>query len=128
MLENRLKETKENHINITHFLWHQGESDNGTYETEYEHGLTEVIELTQRYYPEAEFFVSQASANCPNTSSEAILKSQRDVTKLKNVFMGSNTDLIDANDRWDGCHLSGRGVEKASNDWIQLIQLPQKSS
>lgn len=128
MLENRLKETQQNHINITHFLWHQGESDNGTYESEYENGLTEVIALTQRYYPNAKFFVSQASAHCPDTSSESILKSQRDVTKLANVFLGPNTDLIDAIDRWDGCHLSGRGVEKASNEWVELIKNPKKSS
>jgi hypothetical protein len=128
MLEMRLKETQKNHINITHFLWHQGESDNGTYESEYENGLTEVIKLTQHYYPSAKFFVSQASAHCPNTSSDAILRSQRDVTKLENVFLGPNTDLIDAIDRWDGCHLSGRGVEKASNSWVEFIQHPQKSS
>lgn len=128
MLERRLKDAQDNHIPITHFLWHQGESDNGTYENEYEKGLTEVIHLTQRYYPKAKFFVSQASAHCPNTSSEGILKSQRDVTKLDNVFLGPNTDLIDAMDRWDGCHLSGRGVEKASNDWVELIKHPQKSS
>lgn len=134
MLENRLKETQGNNIQITHFLWHQGESDNGIYESEYENGLTEVITLTQRYYPNSKFFVSQASAHCPNTSSDdgfssaSILKSQRDVTKLKNVFLGPNTDLINANDRWDGCHLSGRGVEKASNDWVKLIQSPQKSN
>jgi hypothetical protein len=128
MLESRLKETQERHIDITHFLWHQGESDNGTYEAEYENGLTEVIKLTQHYYPHAKFFVSQASAHCPNASSDAILKSQREVTKLENVFLGPNTDLIDAIDRWDGCHLSGRGVEKASNSWVEFIQHPQKSS
>ena len=128
MLENRLKETQKNHINITHFLWHQGESDNGTYESEYENGLTEVISLTQRYYPHAKFFVSQASGHCPDASSDSILNSQRDITKLENVFMGPNTDLIDAIDRWDGCHLSGRGVEKASNDWVERIKNPQKSS
>jgi len=128
MLDNRLKEAKENHIHITHFFWHQGESDNGTYESEYKNGLTEVIQLTQHYYPDAKFFVSQASAHCPNTSSDTILKSQREITKLNNVFMGPNTDLISANDRWDGCHLSGRGVEKASNAWVKLIQTPQKSN
>jgi hypothetical protein len=42
--------------------------------------------------------------------------------------MGPNTDLISANDRWDGCHLSGRGVEKASNACVKLIQTPQKSN
>ena len=113
---------------INNIIWHQGESDNGTYETEYKNGLTEVIQLTQHYYPDAKFFVSQASAHCPNTSSDTILKSQREITKLNNVFMGPNTDLISAIDRWDGCHLSGRGVEKASNAWVKLIQTPQKSN
>ena len=128
MLESRLKNAQKNNISITHFLWHQGESDNGVYESEYENGLTEVIHLTQLYYPNAKFFVSQASAFCNRTSSNLILKSQRNVTQLKNVYRGPNTDLIGADDRWDGCHLSGRGIEKASNEWVELIDNPIKTS
>jgi hypothetical protein len=128
MLEKRLKDAQKNNLVITHFLWHQGESDNNDSYAQYESGLTEVIKLTQQYYPNSKFFVAQASAFCPLPSNKEILKSQRDVTKLPNVYMGPNTDLIGSDDRHDGCHLSGRGVEKASNEWVELIKNPKKAN
>jgi hypothetical protein len=39
--------------------------------------------------------------------------------------MGPNTDLID--ERYDACHLSGKGVEKASEQWVNLIKNPRKA-
>lgn len=126
MIEERLKDTKRNNIPVTHFLWHQGESDNDTNEFEYRTGLEELINLTAIYYPNSKFFVSQASACYPKLSSEIILKAQGDATRLKNVYLGPNTDLISITDRYDGCHLSGRGIEKAANDWIERIKNPKK--
>jgi hypothetical protein len=127
MFEGRLKNAIENQIQITHFLFHQGEADNRMSGSEYANGLLEVIDLTRQYYPNSKFFVSQASV-CRNASSVEILKSQRDATKIPNVYLGPNTDSISINDRYDGCHLSGRGAEAASNEWVRLIQFPQKSN
>jgi hypothetical protein len=126
MIEERLKDTKRNNSPVTHFLWHQGESDNDTNELEYRTGLEELINLTAIYYPNSKFFVSQASACYPKLSSEIILKAQGDTTRLKNVYLGPNTDLISITDRYDGCHLSGRGIEKAANEWIERIKNPKK--
>ena len=125
MFEGRLRNAIQNQIQITHFLFHQGEADHRMSGSEYASGLLEVIDLTRQYYPNSKFFVSQASV-CRNASSVEILKSQRDATKIHNVYLGPNTDLISMNDRYDGCHLSGRGAETASNEWIRLIQFPQK--
>lgn len=125
MLENRLKDAQNNHLVITHFLWHQGEADYGISDTDYSKGLTEVIELTQRYFPHSKFFVSQASRCGDIPSYDPVLRAQRDITRLKNVYAGPNTDLID--DRYDACHLSGKGVEKASEQWIELIRNPRKA-
>jgi hypothetical protein len=126
MLEDRLKNAIENNLLVTHFLFHQGEADNKTSGSEYLSGLREVIALTKVYYPDSKFFVSQASV-CRNLSSAPILKSQRDATKIQNVYSGPNTDLISLNDRYDGCHFSSRGVEAVSDEWVKLIRSPQKS-
>jgi hypothetical protein len=125
MLQSRFKDAKDHNIEVTHFLWHQGESDFGISEVEYTDGLTDVINLTQKYFPKSKFFVSQASRCYEVLPYAPILKAQRDITHLKNVYAGPNTDLIE--DRFDGCHLSGKGVEKASEQWIELIKNPRKS-
>lgn len=119
MLEMRLQDAQKQGLNVTHFFWHQGEIDNNNAYRDYEAGLTEIIQLTQRYFPNARFFVAQASAYCPLPSSREILDSQRAVTRLKNVYLGPNTDLIGPEDRSDGCHLSGRGAEKAASEWVE---------
>ena len=126
MLEDRLRNAIENSIQITHFLFHQGEADNRMSGSEYASGLHEVIALTRIHYPNSKFFVSQASV-CRSVSSASILKSQRDATRIHNVYLGPNTDLISLDDRYDGCHFSGRGVEMASDEWVKLIRFPQKS-
>jgi hypothetical protein len=127
MFEDRLKDATENQIHITHFLFHQGEADNRMSGREYTSGLLELIDLTRQYYPNSKFFVSQASV-CRNESSAEILKSQREATRIHNVYLGPNTDLISLNDRYDGCHFSGRGAETASDEWVKLIKFPQKSN
>ncbi|WP_426080282.1 sialate O-acetylesterase [Herbaspirillum huttiense] len=128
MLEARLQDAQKQGLNVTHFFWHQGEIDNNNAYRDYEAGLTEIIQLTQRYFPNARFFVAQASAFCPLPSSREILDSQRAVTRLKNVYLGPNTDLIGPEDRSDGCHLSGRGAEKVASEWVELIRHPQKAA
>jgi hypothetical protein len=128
MVEERLKDTKRNNIPVTHFLWHQGESDNDSDALDYRKGLEELINLTATYYPDSKFFVSQASACYPKPSSSVILKVQADITQLNNVYIGPNTDLISVTDRYDGCHLSGRGIEKVAKEWVELIKNPKKSA
>ena len=128
MLENRLKDAKKNNLPISHFLWHQGETDNNEQYPDYQNALTEIINLTKRYYPNSKFFVAQASAFCPLNSSNEILQSQKNVTKLENVYIGPNTDMIGQDDRWDGCHFSSRGLDKISDEWVRLIKTPTKAN
>lgn len=77
MLKARLAEVKASGLTVTHFLWHQGESDNTLSPGEYAVGLGQVISLTKEYFPESNFFVAQASRCGTMASAPGILNAQR---------------------------------------------------
>jgi len=122
MLIERLKEAKKQKLDINYFLWHQGESDYILSPVIYSKKLSEVIKLTKKFYPKSDFFVSQASKCGVYPSNESLLNTQKEITKLNGVYLGPNTDLIEVEDRYDGCHLSGRGLEKHADAWFRIVK------
>ena len=104
----------------THFLWHQGEADVNMDPAEYASRLTNIIQTAQTAYPSAKFYVSKASY-CLNRSSAEIRGAQASVVNNISVFQGPNTDEI--LDRWDNCHLSAVGQDRASTLWAGLLFL-----
>ena len=64
--------------------------------------------------------MSQAQ-NAGISSNESLLNAQKEITKL-NEYLGPNTDLIEVEDRYDGCHLSGRGLEKHADAWFRIVK------
>ena len=123
MLEKRLAETKDAGLTVTHFLWHQGESDNSPSRTAaYDAAMQPIIALTKRTFPQSKFFVAQATI-CGEAASSSVelLKVQRDLTRLPGVYAGTNTDEIGFADRSDSCHLNGRGLEKHAAGWAAAI-------
>jgi len=126
MLEKRLIEARADNLPITHFLWHQGESDNpvlgGISLNEYEKGLTGIIQLTQKYFPNSKFFIALVSRCGALPFSLELQNVQRKMTKMENVYLGPNSDKIDLADRYDDCHFSGRGLERLSDAWVSAIK------
>lgn len=126
MLENRLEDAKINNLDINYFFWHQGESDINMNSKRYENYLEDVINLTKKFFPNSKFVLAQVSSCGILESSEQLLKAQKNLTKIKNVYLGPNTDFIDYRDRYDGCHFSGRGLERHSQGWFEtIINLPK---
>lgn len=123
MLEKRLAETKDAGLTVTHFLWHQGESDNlASRAATYDAAMRPVIALTKRYFPQSKFFVAQATlCGTGNVADVELQKIQRDFARLPGVYAGPNTDEIGFADRHDGCHLNGRGLEKHAAGWSAAI-------
>jgi hypothetical protein len=123
MLEKRLIEAKDAGLTVTHFLWHQGESNNSPAgAVHYDAAMQPIIALTKRYFPQSKFFVAQATlcghGNIPNVELQ---KTQLGLSRLPGVFAGPNTDEIGFADRYDGCHLSGSGLEKHASAWAAAI-------
>jgi Carbohydrate esterase, sialic acid-specific acetylesterase len=123
MLEERLAETKAAGLTVTHFLWHQGESDNSAAgAVDYDAAMQPIIALTKRYFPQSKFFVAQATLCGPDSVPNVELqKIQLGLSRLPGVFAGPNTDEIGFADRSDGCHMSGSGLKKHAAGWAAAI-------
>ncbi|RZI85061.1 MAG: hypothetical protein EOP38_06520 [Rubrivivax sp.] len=127
MLRQRLEQTQKSGLVVTHFLWHQGEADHDADPTEYAAALNRVIDVARGYFPQATFFVAQASRCDGRPSSPAILAAQRGIARRPGVFLGANTDAIDDADRYDGCHFSGRGLARHAQQWLQALRTPKQA-
>lgn len=125
MLESRLIEAAATMI-VTDFFWHQGEADNPQVNesgiAQYEEGLQEIICLTKVHFPESIFFVAIATMGLDCPASPALQAVQERVALLDGVCCGPKTDDIGVDDRYDGVHFSGRGIEKHANGWVAAIQ------
>jgi hypothetical protein len=126
MLEKRLAEAKAARLAVTHFLWHQGETDNyENHVAEYAAAMRPIIALTKRYFPNSKFFVARATI-CgtsqtrvpPNLELQAI---QLSLTELPGVYAGPNSDDIGLEDRPDGCHFGASGQIKHADAWVEAI-------
>ena len=123
MLEKRLAETKDAGLIVTHFLWHQGESNNSTAgAANYDAAMQQIIALTKRTFPQSKFFVAQATICGPGSVANVELqKSQLGLSRLPGVFAGPNTDTFGVADRFDHCHLNGSGLKKHAAGWAAAI-------
>jgi hypothetical protein len=123
MLEARLADAKAAGLTVTHFLWHQGESDNNDEGVAtYDAAMRPIIALTKRYFPRSKFFVAQATICMRSPPPNAALrKVQRDLARIPGVYEGPNTDEIGCDGRFDDCHLNGKGLEQHANGWAAAI-------
>ena len=97
------------HYEITHFFWHQGESDAGRGE-HYREALAEVIATTREVFPNSKFFVSVATRCGFGAIDSVLAREQMKVTDAEHgIFLGATTDDIDR--RYDDCHFSGEGLD-----------------
>lgn len=123
MFEKRLADTKAAGLTVTHFLWHQGEEDNNAAGVAgYDAAMRTIIALAHRYFPQARFFVAQASICYRSPPNEELRRIQRDLTRLPGVHAGPDTDEIGEADRYDDCHLSGRGLERHAEAWAAAVR------
>lgn len=122
MLLKQLESAKQANLEVTHFLWHQGEADQALDHERYKHGLDYIIQTTQRYFPHSKFFVAQASRCGSMPPSAALQATQRDMSRQPGVFLGPNTDLIEPHDRYDDCHFSGNGLKLAADGWLAALK------
>ena len=121
-LKDAIAGLKELGIEITHILWHQGESDKELSEEEYKSKLSEVISSTRSYGVDAPFFVSIASV-CKGPPHIEVQKAQRSIVSPENnIFSGPNTDQLDDSFRYDRCHFNESGLQRHADLWITAIQ------
>lgn len=130
VLVDRLQAVKRSGLQVTHFLWHQGEADNpkganpGIDLVGYKHGMQQIIALTRAYFPESHFYLAVATrcfAFAP--ASPELQAVQRSLADSRTVFLGPNTDEIEVIDRYDDCHFSATGLEKHAQGWVKALRI-----
>lgn len=127
MLEQRLASVRDAGLEVTHFLWHQGESDNSAAgAAAYDAAMQPIIALTRRYFPHSKFFIARATicgkGAVPNIDLQA---AQAGLARLPRVYVGPNTDAIGNDGRYDDCHFNGIGLDRHAAGWaIEIAAHP----
>jgi len=123
MLAERKRELRMAGYKVTHYLWHQGESDAAaaTQPREYERELRGLIARVRADDRNVPFWVAAASV-CRNAGSASLAAAQRAVVHpAEGIFAGPDTDALEPSDRHDGCHFSRQGQEKVAAMWAGAV-------
>ncbi|MGO6747020.1 sialate O-acetylesterase, partial [Rhizobium ruizarguesonis] len=134
VLVDTMKQLQGSDYRITSVLWVQGEKDlviGTTAETYQEHFMS-MVDTLRQHGVEAPVYISIAS-KCLEPSNggfkehipdNAIVRAQLALSKSGHgIREGVNSDaLLDAEDRYDDCHIGGTGAEKVSRAWTNLLR------
>lgn len=107
---------------ITHFLWHQGESDAFSTAAEYQSNFNLMLGTIRTWLPQTPVYVSIAS-RCGGDPFTHIQQAQMDlVDPSQYIFQGPNTDTLGLSYRYDGCHFHELGLESHSDLWVEVLR------
>ncbi len=111
-------------LQFTHVLWHQGEADamRGTTARAYEERFRLLVSALRARGVTAPIYVARASRCARHHPSDEIRQAQQAlVERADGVFAGPDTDILGFGDRYDGCHFTTEGLERAAVLWLQAI-------
>jgi hypothetical protein len=123
-LRRALKMLRRRKIAVTHALWQEGEAEAGTPGSDPKAWVTHVQAVAgtiRAATPESAFYVAQCTV-CRNAPNELIRAAQRAAADpARRIFAGPDLDVIGIEDRWDQCHFSVRGLERAAELWFAAL-------
>lgn len=111
-------------LEFTHLLWQQGEADAmaGTTTASYVEQFTRMLGAIRSANVKAPVFVAQSTQCGRSLANETIRSAQaRIASTTDGVYPGPDTDQLGRALRYDGCHFSSDGLEKAAELWHQAI-------
>jgi hypothetical protein len=112
---------------ITHILWQQGEAESGASNPnpeEWARHFSAMTEAIRSAGVEAPIYVAQCTICC-NDANETIRAAQRRVVNpAAGILPGPDIDLIGRDERYDGCHLSAAGLQRAAELWYEALSRP----
>jgi hypothetical protein len=128
MLRHTMDRVAATRFEITHVLWHQGETDAaiGMREEDYRSHFLSFIGSLRGMGVMAPVYVSVATkclVAAPYSENSPIARAQATLASIEfGVRTGINSDqLLGEVDRYDGCHLSGLGTSKMALAWARLL-------
>jgi hypothetical protein len=113
-------------IKLTHILWQQGEAE-ANRECADPDGILWVLNFSKIAHAirakgiNAPIYVARCTV-CHGSPCDIIRKAQADVIQPnQGIFAGPDLDTIGNDQRWDGCHFSGHGMDIAADLWYAAI-------
>jgi Carbohydrate esterase, sialic acid-specific acetylesterase len=123
-LTRTLKRLRRSGISVTHALWQQGEAEGALPNADgsaWVSQFREMVVTLRQYAMSAPIFVAQATAY-GGASSDRIRAAQRAVVAPSaGIFAGPDMDVIGQDERWDACHFSTAGLERAAELWFGVV-------
>jgi len=108
-------------ISVTHALWQQGEAEGNADGSAWVSHFKAMVAGLRQHSMSAPIIVAQCTVCC-SAPNERIRAAQRAVVAPSaGVFAGPDVDLIGRDERWDGCHFSTAGLEKAAELWFRIV-------
>lgn len=119
-----LLSSKIKSYNLTHIIFHQGETDahalmpKAVYKTRFLTMMTWIREIT-----EVPFYLSIAHKCVPDTLNLDIQQAQiESANEIDGVYPGPNTDEYATEEhRFDGCHFNALGLDRFASELFELF-------
>ena len=122
-LQVAIQRAADSGLTFTHVLWHQGES-NARSDADgdaYVECFLNIHAALRGYGVSAPIYVAQATI-CNSPSCEPIRRAQGAVVNPElGILSGPDTDLIGPDERFDGCHMNERGLERHAEMWLKVL-------
>jgi hypothetical protein len=122
----RIAQAQASGLRFTHLLWHQGEADaqRDTAGAAYRESFLAMLAAIRRLGVDAPIYVAATSRCGKVRGSEAVRGAQTGlIDPPAGILPGPDTDTLGFADRYDGCHFSTEGLEKAASLWWDAIRV-----
>ncbi len=111
-------------LTFTHLLWLQGEADAmaHTPAQAYRERFAAMLAALRHEGVAAPIFVARASRCAKTRPDEEIRGAQSAlVASDLSILAGPDTDALGFAERFDGCHFSSEGLDRAADLWVEAI-------
>lgn len=109
---------------ISHIIWQHGEGDASVAPpnpVSYRECFLSMVDQIRKRGERAPIFVSQSTIAFGGPS-ETIREAQRNLPDPAfGIFLGADTDVIEADGRFDGCHFNSTGLERTAELWFEVL-------
>jgi hypothetical protein len=120
-----IRDAQRSGLRFTHLLWQQGEADaqRGTTEADYRNHFLAMLGAIRQLGIDAPIYVATSTFCSKARASKTIRRAQAGLIDEKaGIRAGPDTDTLTFAKRYDGCHFSTEGTEKAAQLWWQALQ------
>lgn len=121
-LKSELYTLKYTYPDIDYVFWVQGEADIYTPLPQYQQFMDILLAYIRSFYPDVTFGLS-STTYCDSRKSDELAKFQESMaSEEKNiVWLGNMDQFIGQEYRWDNCHLTTKGVEAVTDEFMKHL-------